>query len=82
MLLPFPAYGDASTAFGASGPYMGASPEVDSSARLGAAPRIMTGEATRPAGRLLLKFGGGYILPPEAYTLLGEAGVNTVVQIG
>ena len=56
-------------------------PEVDSSARLGAAPRIMTGEASRPAGRLLLKFGGGYILPPSAYPLLGKAGVGTVVQI-
>jgi hypothetical protein len=56
-------------------------PEVASSARLGAEPRIMTGEASSPAGRTLLKFGGGYILPPSAYPLLGQAGVNTVLQI-
>ena len=31
---------------------------------------------------MLLKFGGGYGLPPDAYTLLGKAGVNTVLQIG
>ena len=58
-------------------------PEVQSAARItGAGPRIMSGAWDWPAGRLLLKFGGGYILPPEAYTLLGKAGVNTVVQIG
>ena len=56
-------------------------PEVDSAARLGAGPRIMTGDASRAAGRILLKFGGGYILPPAAYPLLGAAGVGTVVQI-
>jgi hypothetical protein len=57
-------------------------PEVQGAARIGAGPRIMSGTADWPAGRMLLKFGGGYILPPEAYTLLGQAGVNTVVQIG
>ena len=57
-------------------------PEVHSSAELGAGVRVMTGDESRPAGRILYKFGGGYILPPEAYTLLGQAGVNTVVQIG
>jgi hypothetical protein len=57
-------------------------PEVQSAARIGAGPRIMSGSADWPAGRMLLKFGGGYILPPDAYTLLGQAGVNTVVQIG
>ena len=48
----------------------------------GAGPKVMSGAADWAAGRILLKFGGGYILPPEAYTLLGRAGVNTVVQIG
>ncbi|HVG98783.1 MAG TPA: hypothetical protein VNK05_17885 [Chloroflexota bacterium] len=58
-------------------------PEVQGAARAaGASTRVMSGTADWPAGRMLLKFGGGYILPPEAYTLLGEAGVNTVVQIG
>jgi hypothetical protein len=57
-------------------------PEVQSAAHIGAEPRVMSGEATWPAGRMLLKFGGGYGLPPDAYTLLGKAGVNTVVQIG
>jgi hypothetical protein len=58
-------------------------PEVQGAARLASAtPMVMSGSPSWPAGRMLLKFGGGYILPPEAYTLLGEAGVNTVVQIG
>ena len=57
-------------------------PEVQSAARIGAEPRVMTGEEKWPAGRMLLKFGGGYGLPPNAFTLLGKAGVNTVVQIG
>ncbi len=57
-------------------------PEVQSAARIGAEPRIMSGQKDWPAGRIMLKFGGGYILPPEAYTLLGKAGVNTVLQIG
>lgn len=57
-------------------------PEVQSAARIGAEPRVMSGEENWPAGRMLLKFGGGYILPPEAYTLLGKAGVSTVLQIG
>jgi hypothetical protein len=57
-------------------------PEVQSSARIGAGPRIMSADPDRPVGRILYKFGGGYILPPEAYTLLGRAGVNTVLQIG
>lgn len=57
-------------------------PEVQSAARIGAEPRVMSGEEAWPAGRMLLKFGGGYILPPDAYTLLGKAGVNTVLQIG
>jgi hypothetical protein len=58
-------------------------PEVQGAAlAAGAGPRVMSGDDDWPAGRILLKFGGGYILPPEAYTLLGRAGVNTVVQIG
>ena len=57
-------------------------PEVQSAALIGAEPRIMSGKETWPAGRMLLKFGGGYGLPPDAYTLLGKAGVNTVAQIG
>jgi hypothetical protein len=57
-------------------------PEVQSAARLGVQPRIMSGEASWPAGRILYKFGGGYILPPSAYPLLGQASVNTVIQIG
>jgi hypothetical protein len=57
-------------------------PEVRSSAALGAGVRVMTGDETRPAGRVFCKFGGGYILPPAAYPLLGQAGVNTVLQIG
>jgi hypothetical protein len=56
-------------------------PEVQSSAALGAGVRVMTGDESRPAGRILYKFGGGYILPPSAYPLLGKAGVNTVLQI-
>ncbi len=57
-------------------------PEVQSAAHIGAEPRVMSGEEGWPAGRMLLKFGGGYLLPPDAYTLLGNAGVNTVLQIG
>ena len=58
-------------------------PEVQSAARItGALPQAASGDESWPAGRMLLKFGGGYILPPEAYTALGKAGVNTVVQIG
>ena len=58
-------------------------PEVQGAARAaGALPRIMSGAPEWPVERLLLKFGGGYILPPEAYTLLGRAGVQAVVQIG
>jgi hypothetical protein len=58
-------------------------PELQGAARTaGAGPRVMSGAPEWPAGRMLLKFGGGYILPPEAYSLLGRAGVNTVVQIG
>lgn len=57
-------------------------PEVHSSARLGVGVRVMTGDESRPAGRILYKFGGGYILPPSAYPLLGKAGVSTVIQIG
>lgn len=56
-------------------------PEVASSARIGVLPRTTSGSEARPAGRMLLKFGGGYILPPSAYPLLGKAGVNTVLQI-
>jgi hypothetical protein len=56
-------------------------PEVASSGKIGAEPRIMSGNAASPAGRILYKFGGGYILPPSAYSLLGKAGVNTVLQI-
>jgi hypothetical protein len=58
-------------------------PEVQGAAlAAGAGPRVMSGDDDWPAGRIMFKFGGGRILPPDAYTLLGEAGVNTVVQIG
>ncbi|MGH2352311.1 MAG: hypothetical protein ACRDJN_11945 [Chloroflexota bacterium] len=58
-------------------------PEVQGAARAaGAGPRVMSGDERWPAGRVMLKFGGGRILPPDAYPLLGAAGVNTVVQIG
>lgn len=58
-------------------------PEVQGAARIsGALPRIMSGAPDWPVQRTLLKFGGGYILPPEAYALLGQAGVQAVVQIG
>ena len=57
-------------------------PEIHSSTALGAGVRVMTGDESRPAGRVMCKFGGGYILPPAAYRLLGRAGVNTVLQIG
>ncbi|HEX2184299.1 MAG TPA: hypothetical protein VHN78_02190 [Chloroflexota bacterium] len=57
-------------------------PEVQSAARFGALPRLMSGEPDWPAGRLFVKTGGGKIFPPGAYPLLGAAGVNTVIQIG
>ncbi len=58
-------------------------PEVQGAARAaGAGPRVMSGDEHWPAGRIMFKFGGGRILPPDAYPLLGKAGVNTVVQIG
>jgi hypothetical protein len=57
-------------------------PEVQSAARLGVGPRIMSGDASWPAGRIMYKFGGGRVLPPDAYRLLGAAGVNTVLQHG
>src|SRR5206468_2310420 len=40
-------------------------PEIRSAAALGAGVRVMTGDQSRPAGRVLYKFGGGYILPPS-----------------
>ncbi len=57
-------------------------PEVQSAARFGALPRIMSGAPDWPTGRFVVKGGGGKIYPPGAYPLLGAAGVNTVIQIG
>ncbi|MGH2353327.1 MAG: hypothetical protein ACRDI2_05570 [Chloroflexota bacterium] len=57
-------------------------PEVQSAARFGAWPRVMSGDPSWPVGRFCVKGGGGKIYPPGAYPLLGKAGVNTVVQIG
>jgi hypothetical protein len=58
-------------------------PEVEGAAfAAGAGPRVMSGDGRRPAGRIMFKFGGGRILPPDAYGLLGKAGVSTVLQIG
>jgi hypothetical protein len=57
-------------------------PEVQSAARFGAFPRVMSGQEHWPVGRFMVKGGGGKIFPPGAYPLLGKAGVNTVVQIG
>jgi hypothetical protein len=57
-------------------------PEVQSAARFGAFPRVMSGDEGWPVGRFTVKGGGGKIYPPGAYPLLGQAGVNTVIQIG
>jgi hypothetical protein len=57
-------------------------PEVQSAARFGAFPRVMSGDPSWPFGRYHVKGGGGKIFPPGAYPLLGAAGLNTVVQIG
>ena len=56
-------------------------PEMQEAARIGALPRIMTGAAEQPAGRIHAKFAGGYAYPPSAFPLLAKAGVNTVVQV-
>lgn len=57
-------------------------PEVQASARAsGAVPRLMTGTPDRAVGRIYYRSGGGYALPAEAFTLLGEAGVDTVIQL-
>ena len=57
-------------------------PEVQSAARFGAFPRVMSGDEAWPLGRYMVKGGGGRIFPPGAYRLLGAAGINTVIQIG
>jgi hypothetical protein len=57
-------------------------PEVQSAARGGAFPRVMSGDPSWPFGAYHVKGGGGKIFPPGAYPLLGAAGLNTVVQIG
>jgi hypothetical protein len=58
-------------------------PEFQSAAREARAfPTIMSGDPDWPVGRLLVKSGGGFLLPVEAYTMLGQAGVNTAVHIG
>lgn len=56
-------------------------PEMQEAARIGAMPRIMTGDPAQPAGRIHAKFAGGYAYPPSAFPLLAQAGVNTVVQV-
>jgi hypothetical protein len=56
-------------------------PELESAAHLGVFPRIIGAPPERELGRTFFKFGGGYILPPAAYPLLGAAGVRTVFQI-
>lgn len=56
-------------------------PEMQEAARIGALPRIMTGDPAQPAGRIHAKFAGGYAYPPSAYPLLAQAGVHTVVQV-
>ena len=56
-------------------------PEMQEAARIGALPRIMTGDPAQPAGRIHAKFAGGYAYPPSAFSLLAKAGVNTVVQV-
>ena len=56
-------------------------PEMQEAARIGAIPRIMTGDPAQPAGRIHAKFAGGYAYPPSAFPLLAMAGVNTVVQV-
>ena len=56
-------------------------PEMQEAARIGAVPRIMTGDPAQPAGRIHAKFAGGYAYPPSAFPLLAQAGVTTVVQV-
>ena len=56
-------------------------PEMQEAAQIGAVPRIMTGDAAQPVGRIHAKFAGGYAYPPTALPLLAQAGVNTVVQV-
>ena len=56
-------------------------PEMQEAARIGAVPRVMTGDPDQPAGHIHAKFAGGYAYPPSAFPLLAEAGVNTVVQV-
>ena len=56
-------------------------PEMQEAARIGAVPRIMTGDPAQPAGRIHAKFAGGYAHTPSAFPLLAKAGVNTVVQV-
>lgn len=56
-------------------------PEMQEAARIGAVPRIMTGDPAQPAGRIHAKFASGYAYPSSAFPLLAKAGVNTVVQV-
>ena len=56
-------------------------PEMQEAARIGAVPRIMTGDPAQPTGRMHAKFAGGYAYPPSAFPLLAKAGVQTVVQV-
>ncbi len=57
-------------------------PEMQSAARIGAEPRIVVGEAGRRAGRILHQELGGWGWPADAYPLLAEAGVDTVLLVG
>ncbi|MCY4436438.1 MAG: hypothetical protein OXE05_03795 [Chloroflexi bacterium] len=56
-------------------------PEMQEAARIGAVPRIMTGDPAQLTGRMHAKFAGGYAYPPSAFPLLAKAGVQTVVQV-
>ncbi len=56
-------------------------PEMESAARIGALPRIVEGDSDKPAGRILHQDLGGWGWPAEAYPLLADAGVDTVVCI-
>ena len=57
-------------------------PEVQSAAHVGTLPRVMSLDESHPVGRYMVKGGGGKIFPPDAYPLLGAAGVSSVIQIG
>ena len=57
-------------------------PEFQGAARIGAIPRILAGDAARPAGRIFHQDGGGWLFPADVIPLLKEAGVGTFVTIG